>query len=373
MLKLPIGIVCALLALTLAACGGGGGGNPGVQPPAPQRWQAITSPNPGYGFGTLPFTSCGVGVVAQLEPSAIIPNAVVSIDHGSTWQPSPLRGAKQELDNGSHYWSFPGFMNGLPFAETEDCGITWSVHGADQLSTCLGSPFPNALWRAGVSGQTLFAQGSIANATQLSICSSADGGQTWLPGPVSPAPIDAVRGSHWFAISYDASSPGMNALGHLLRSDDQGQTWQATGLQSANLGLTIIATTAFGPVMYVIAANPTVGAGTPSVETLWRWNDATATWTAAPPLPWSIANQGGISLAVNPATSNQLFLSFDQRVLESQDAGNSWVDASLGLSGILGNWSLLFDPSLANRLYAASPTQAPPSGMTFYLALDVAP
>lgn len=373
-IRLPM--LCYLCVLFLAACGGGGSGNPAVQPAMPQQWQGITSPNPGYGLGTLAFTSCGVGIVAQLEPSPIIPSAAVSIDHGSTWQPSPLKGAIQELDNGSHYWTYPGFMYPAPFAETDDCGTTWIAHNSlDQLDLCLGAPYPDALWRGGESGMTLFVQGG-ASVTQLSICSSTDGGQTWQPGPVSPAIIHAVRGSHWFAIFNDASPPGVTPLAHLLRSDDEGQTWQATGLQSANLGLTIIAMTALGPAMYVIAANPSVEPGTPNVETLWRWNDGTATWAAAPPFPWTLPNlvsYPGITLAVNPAASSQLFLSFDQRVFESQDAGNTWVDVSLGLPAISDSWSLLFDPSLANRLYAVSGVQPPPSGMELYFALDLAP
>ena len=100
--------------------------------------------------------------------------------------------------------------------------------------------------------------------------------------------------------------------------------------------------------------NPGFGSGTfpstaqsaGSVETLWQWSDATATWTAAPPFPWAIPPLSGpdfltLSLVVNPANTSEIFISFDQRVFESHDAGTSWTDITSGLpSSSPGYWSL---------------------------------
>jgi hypothetical protein len=92
-----------------------------------------------------------------------------------------------------------------------------------------------------------------------------------------------------------------------------------------------------------------------SVEVLWKWDDASATWKATPQFPAAIDPTAVGSLAVNPAMPSQIFLAFlatnTPGVYESQDAGTTWTDASSGLPAI-GGWELLFDPSLPNRLYA---------------------
>jgi hypothetical protein len=353
-------MLCCGCSVALAACGGGGGGS---EPAPPAQWQAITNPNPGFGFGTFPFTTCNAAIVAPTAPGDF--GSVASVDQGATWQTSPLGAAIQELDNGNHYWGRPSPFPVLT-KESFDCGMTWTEYGVAQLGSCLNSD-PEGLWHTNTS--TLFAFGFAPAGTPM--CGSSDGGQTWLPQPSPPGNIYAVRASHWFAIQFDASSSGI-PLGHLFRSDDQGQTWQATSLQSANYGLALISRTSFGPIMYVIATTQNAG----SVETLWRWSDATATWIAAPPFPWAIPPLSGpefltLSLVVNPANTSEIFLSFDQRVFESHDAGTSWTDATNALpSSSTGYWSLLFDPTVSNRLYAAMSLSS--SGNSLYFAIDLA-
>ena len=94
------GFRCALLALTLAACGGGGGG----APPAPsmlQQWQIITQPN----AGILPgLDICGSALAALGGFPLAHDVAQTSIDHGATWQDSPLAGGVRELGDSGYYW-----------------------------------------------------------------------------------------------------------------------------------------------------------------------------------------------------------------------------------------------------------------------------
>ena len=58
-------------------------------PPVPQQWQKLTTPT---GAGVLPILDvCGPALVAlgsfPMGPAAV---AQTSIDHGATWQDSPL-------------------------------------------------------------------------------------------------------------------------------------------------------------------------------------------------------------------------------------------------------------------------------------------
>lgn len=358
--------VCVVLPFALTACGGGGSEIPTPPPVPPQQWHAITPPFMQNIMGTLPFTACGTGIVAQSVGFSFNGITVISNDHGLTWQQSRLTG-DQELGSSGYYYQPSTF--GRPILETRDCGATWSSIGYALLTQCVSKP--GSIWRTGNPARLLVAEGSRGG--QVAICTSADDGQTWTSGSVLPAAVYAVRGSHWFAISYDASSPGVAQVSRLLQSDDQGLTWQSTGLQSSANGITLIAKTAFGPVIYVLATNQVPRPNGQIVETLWRFNDTTGAWIALPPFPFSIAPTSllPISLAVNPTTPTQLFLSFGSRIFESRDAGISWADASTGLPFSDIRWDLLFDPSLPNRLYAtpAGPTIAFPT----YWALDATP
>ena len=182
-----------------------------------------------------------------------------------------------------------------------------------------------------------------------------------------------MRELHWFVITHDPKPPGDTpAVGHLLQSDDQGQTWHSTGLQSASNGISLIATTAHGPVVYVLATDQVPQAAGQIVETLWRFDDATGAWTALPPFPFALAPADlvSISVAVNPTTPSQLFVAFGSHVYQSRDGGITWSDKPTGLPTTDVGWLLLFDPSLANRLYAVS---GPTPGPTSFWALDTIP
>lgn len=358
----------ALLALALAGCGGGGGGSGGAQPPpqgTPLLWHAITAPQ----FGGIPlrFGTCGPSLVVQASRPMGPAEAATSTDHGLTWQNSPLAAASLELDASGYYWHAPGaYSTVVKLEETRDCGATWTSLGQG-LMACLGN-VPNAVWRAGVSNQLLYAQVYQSATGQFALCTSADEGQTWSPGPALPANtrfgVEAVRGVHWFAVTNMLGG----IVGLLMRSDDQGQTWRSTGLYSSGGGLRLIEDTAHGPKMCVVATNQVPGAGGQSPEVLWLWDDTNATWTAAPPFPPAIDPSAVISLDVNPAALHEIFLSrSNNAVFLSPDSGVTWVDVTAGLPGPSNAlWWLVFDPSLPNHLYAWMPT-------TEFWATDLSP
>ena len=249
--------------------------------------------------------------------------------------------------------------------------MTW-IAISPTLETCVGALGPGDIWRDGGANSTQYAQGGAQGANQLILCASLDDGQTWSQGPPLPpnASVVAVRGSHWFANAVVGNpAPGVNSPNVLLRSDDDGQTWQTTGLYSAiaGNGLSLIRSTAHGAVICVTATNQVPSAGTQSTEVLWQWADTTATWTASPPFPAAINATMGIALAANPAVPGQLFIApFTGGVFESHDGGNSWVDASNGFGGLRVIGQLVFDPTLANRLYANA-------AVAQFWALDVSP
>jgi hypothetical protein len=337
-------------------------------PSIPQRWQPITNPN----AGIQPVLDiCGSALVALGGFPLGQEVAQTSVDHGATWQGSPLAGGKHELGDSGYYWRGKNVFENPPRTtdeETHDCGVTWIAMGPT-LETCVGGFGPLEMWRAGAANSTLYAQGSAQGINQFVLCASLDGGQTWSPGPPLPpnAYVVAVRGGHWFAnvvFGNPATSPDL-----LLRSDDDGQTWQSTGLYSATFGLSLIASTAQGAVMCIIATNQVPTAGAQSTEVLWQWNDARATWTASPPFPTAINQNMGIdALAANPTVPGQLFIAPSTgSVFESQDGGDSWFDAANGFNGqIIAQ--LVFAPTLANRLYANAN-----AAVAEFFALDVSP
>jgi photosystem II stability/assembly factor-like uncharacterized protein len=76
-------------------------------------------------------------------------------------------------------------------------------------------------------------------------------------------------------------------------------------------------------------------------------------------------SMGIYAFAANPAMPGQLFIApAEGSVFESRDGGNSWADASNGFDGPPLIGQLVFDPTLANRLYAYA--------LQFW-ALDVSP
>jgi hypothetical protein len=321
-----------------------------IPPSIAQGWHAVTYP----ATGGIPvgFLSCGSTLLA-LGGRAGQYAGLMSTDHAATWQNSPLQGAASELGNASYFWRDLSPFGLGPFQETADCGATWtqwSSRASEQLALCLvAASEPDVVWRGGPSYSVLYGRGTYTNGGgPFPICTSPDNGASWTADPVAPGSVVAVRGGRWFALGF---VPGSGSK-LLFRSDDQGQTWQSTGLYSASYGLNLIMVTAFASTMGVIGTTQVPGTSGPSTEVLWLWDDAAATWSPAPPFPSAIDPQLVNSLAVNPAAPQQIFLTmFYGGVFESGDRGVTWTDASAGLPGLLDNGYLLFDPSLANRLY----------------------
>src|SRR5204862_1190090 len=115
--------------------------------------------------------------------------------------------------------------------ETQDCGVTWMAIG-QTLESCLGGVSPSDLWRTGGASSTLYAQGYTLGTNQYVLCTSLDNGQTCSQGPALPANtlVVAVRHGHWFANAVLGNpAPGVNSPNLLLRSDDEGQTWNRPG------------------------------------------------------------------------------------------------------------------------------------------------
>jgi hypothetical protein len=352
--RLAASLLCAPLVLTLAACGGGGGGG-GPASPVAQEWHQLTYPPPTPGIPTgYGFQRCSSVLVAKASYAGQ-ESALMSTDHAATWQSAPLVGALPELGESGYFWRGPDIYGMGPYQETQDCGATWTTWsplGSEPLVHCLAATIPDAVWRGGLSNSVIYARGYSPYAG-FTLCISTDNAQSWTRGQAPPAAVAAVRGDRWFAVMNVPNSAKL-----LLRTDDQGQTWQSTGLYSLGYGLDLIRFTGHDAVMAVIATIQVPGTGGQSVEVLWQWDDATAMWRAAPPFPPAIDPIGVGSVAVNPATPRQIFLSlFTGGVFESRDTGVTWIDASAGLPNPLPrSASILFDPSLANRLYLSTIT-----------------
>ena len=264
---------------------------------------------------------------------------------------------RQELDGGA-YWRGPHSLSPFTtYEETHDCGATWTALGQQQLLACLGVLPPADFWRGGTSGNLLYAQTydpATYGTGRASLCVSSDNAQSWRPGPTTPVPVSAVRGTHWFG---PATVPNLMDGGRpiqlLMRSDDQGVTWQSTGLYSAT-GLFLVASTAHGAVMFAIATDQVPTTPGLAGEGLWSWDEASAAWKAAPPLPPATQPSDVSFVAANPAATNEIFLSALNGLFQSPDSGATWFDASNGLPSHEIATGLIFDPSPPpNRLYAS--------------------
>jgi hypothetical protein len=338
-------LLSPLLAVALAACGGGGDEAAQVQP-VQRQWQVVPPP----GQAMTGFGSCGAGIVKYVfSPNNPENGAEISFDHGATWLHSGLGGAQKELGDTGNYWQRPNPFGRPPLTdeETTDCGVTWTPI-SPSLRVCLQGNSPLDLWRGGDSNQILFAETvSSGSAPVYPVCMSSDNGQSWTPGPELPAAVTVIRGKHWFAISSPANTTSGSSLPDvLLQSDDQGVTWQQSVLANSTGRLSIVS----GPVMYAIGMTQASAVG----QAVWRWSDADATWSAiASTFPAATDNGSIIYLVVNPAATSQIFISTTTTVLESRDAARTWSGASSGLTGPPGD-QLVFDPTQANRLYAAT-------------------
>jgi hypothetical protein len=306
-------------------------------PPAIAReWKEITSAREGMND----FGICGAGIVRHVNRAAVI-----SVDHGLTWQSVDLGGASPEMGESGYYWRV-GRFGQTPIEESRDCGATWATI-SQQVVQCLDGNFIHDFWRTGDPYRMLYAQAWDSTNQKGVICVSPDDGKSWARGPSVPGLVYAIRGTHWFAGQND----GTYTL--VLRSDDRGQSWQSTELRSSRYTFSSIYPIPNPAVLFMVAANGP--GGNPGIETLWRWDDTAAMWSRViPTLPPEMGESYIGAVAVNPTRPQQLFIHANKRAFESRNGGVSWTDASSGLIPA-ETWRLVFDPTLPNYLYAAWP------------------
>lgn len=168
---------------------------------------------------------------------------LVSRDGGSTWQSVALKGRADlhaltfsPRDGGQLYgWNVTG-QHGLYRISV----TTWelerlSARGLSNVFSLASSPE---------------SEGPLFAGTEAGLSVSRDGGRTWsLVNSVPAGPVTAV--------AYHLSQPGqIYAYGHragvgLMRSSDDGKTWEATGLHTGADTPVIAVTVGPGPVVAV--------------------------------------------------------------------------------------------------------------------------
>jgi hypothetical protein len=342
-------LLWCLSMLLLAACGGGGGSAPQTPSTPAAQWEFVGPKQANEYFG---LNACGAGVYVVLV-QLVIGQPFASFDHGATWQNSLLAGATPEIGATGRYW-----RSGPP-AWTTDCGVTWSPPIADPTPCLAPNLSIRQIWTDGDLPGKYYAVGAgslpVTAIPVYSLCQSFDGGQSWAPGPAIPGSIVARRNQRWYAVTpLTNQAPDGDYFAHLIFSDDQGLSWQSTGLESSKNGLSLVAQTANNSMIYVIATTAPAGPQGQSLEGLWQSTDGGTSWSQVGQPFDTLSNSSSVqALAVNPKRLSQMYLAIDKSIVVSNDGGLTWSPTPSGFPRSLLAIELLFDPAQDDRLYAA--------------------
>ncbi|HEX4962771.1 MAG TPA: hypothetical protein VF173_18190 [Thermoanaerobaculia bacterium] len=218
---------------------------------------------------------------------------------------------------------------GRGFFRSLDGGATWAP-----LASGLGGGLPVLL--GAVPGRP---QSDLFGTVQGRLYRSVDGGQTWLEvGPELPKPIVptlAVTGHGLFLGTYQG----------VYRSTDGGTSW-VLGSRGLN-----------GNFVRGLAAGSSLVAGTQN-SGLFASEDGGAAWRRLP-LEGLAPQDTPLVLGpvvFPPGDPQRIYVSVDQGIARSEDAGASW-----SISSIDSLWAekIVVDPTHSDVLYVAGNTMAP--------------
>jgi photosystem II stability/assembly factor-like uncharacterized protein len=172
---------------------------------------------------------------------------------------------------------------------------------------------------------------------------SADGGATWSRVDIIEillaSPLDRCPRGSWSTLRLLAVDPNAPATlyaslsrsGGLLRSSDDGVSWQPAGL---------------GSIILSLAQTPSALYVGTYVDGVYRSDDRGLTWRAASD---GLTGFDIFALAVDPTTPTTLYAATDNGVHKSDDSSLTW--RAVGLPG-QSVWALAAIPTMPTTLYA---------------------
>jgi photosystem II stability/assembly factor-like uncharacterized protein len=211
----------------------------------------------------------------------------------------------------------------LNFYKSTNGGDSW------QRVEPQGSSRPSSLWSLAIDGNgTLFAAAGSAAGPLTGLVKSNDGGVTWS--------ATGLAGHTVWNLEVDSGTLYAGTEAGLFRTSDAGASWQPVG-NGAN-----------APDAFVIAdprdANTVYGVGNSVVKSV----DGGRTWGAA---GRGIVSTLIESIALAPGSPNVIYAGGYGDVFKSTDGGRSWgLERGLGTEPVD---TLVVDPRNGRRLYAA--------------------
>lgn len=390
-------VIVALLGAVFAALAPNHG-KPGVAGTGPNRQPPLGTQTPAPAqtpIGTQVHTQLGVlkkqpSMTNQPGTPVVAPSDPRMMYEYADNQAGPVL---RRSTNGGKSWSdvaFPQSTNGLG-------AVYLAVSPLDPQNIFLGIDVSipsggQCVVHAEIRGSSTASSGS-------SLCPlvyrSSDGGDIWYPVPLPNSgtlfPTGVVfsydftvlqgQGNRLYArVFYNPSFTNPSLDIHILSTTDAGATWQVAdgALTKLHLHVCAFAAPPAGSTLFAISAATcnTAGSGT-----LWRSNDAGASWAQVGSIPnWTqpngpslvAANRGGdpaSPLLYNEAALNATFASGDITV--SGDGGKTWQPAPTaglpkGASLLLPGTAPLPDGSLVVAFASGGSQQAAAQVATYY-------